>query len=204
MRIIFFILTVSISGILVFLLFTFLSVRSEDQNKSIECKSSEDECPNDLLSSPEQHLELEDSNLKDSNLKQVLRTIVSNEKEENAKEVEATLHSEDFLNAEYSEYYSTFKELEDSKELTLESREAQEYNPYNFQQFLDLWNTGLEVKKQWNNFLYRKFILPTIIQNFMGFLPIRVPGLPYHIDPGSPDEYEYRPVNSIIDDHSLE
>ncbi|XP_076048085.1 uncharacterized protein LOC143029263 isoform X2 [Oratosquilla oratoria] len=43
----------------------------------------------------------------------------------------------------------------------------------------------------------RSLAVPISIFNYLGYLPIRIPGLPYHIDPPLPDYTVYRPVHNI-------
>ena len=43
----------------------------------------------------------------------------------------------------------------------------------------------------------RNIAVPISIFHYLGFLPMRVPGLPFHIDPGLPDYTVYEPYNEI-------
>ncbi|KAF2364224.1 hypothetical protein FHG87_005018 [Trinorchestia longiramus] len=43
----------------------------------------------------------------------------------------------------------------------------------------------------------RNVALPLSIFHYLGFLPMRVPGVPYHIDPGLPDYTVYEPYNDL-------
>ncbi|KAL7641137.1 UNVERIFIED_CONTAM: hypothetical protein RMT77_008275 [Armadillidium vulgare] len=41
----------------------------------------------------------------------------------------------------------------------------------------------------------RMIAIPISLFNFLGYLPVRLPGVPYHIDSGSPDNNPYDVVN---------
>ena len=43
----------------------------------------------------------------------------------------------------------------------------------------------------------RNIAVPLTIFHYLGFMPMRVPGLPYHIDPGLPDYTVYEPYNDL-------
>ena len=47
-------------------------------------------------------------------------------------------------------------------------------------------------------FKLRNIALPLSIFHYLGFLPMRVPGLPYHVDPGLPDYTKYEPYNELV------
>jgi len=46
-------------------------------------------------------------------------------------------------------------------------------------------------------FKLRNVALPLSIFHYLGFLPMRIPGMPYHIDPGLPDYTPYEPYNKL-------
>lgn len=46
-------------------------------------------------------------------------------------------------------------------------------------------------------FKIRNIAVPLSIFHYLGFLPMRVPGLPYHVDPGLPDYTPYEPYNEL-------
>ncbi|XP_018009111.1 uncharacterized protein LOC108666706 [Hyalella azteca] len=44
----------------------------------------------------------------------------------------------------------------------------------------------------------RTIAVPLTIFHYLGFLPMRVPGVPYHEDPGLPDYQVYEPYNDLV------
>lgn len=58
-------------------------------------------------------------------------------------------------------------------------------------------NHAIQHRDKRKIFKLRNVALPLSIFHYLGFLPMRIPGMPYHIDPGLPDYTPYKPYNQL-------
>jgi len=77
------------------------------------------------------------------------------------------------------------------------------YDEYNQLQYAAAYqsdlaaNHALQHRDKRKIFKLRNVALPLTIFHYMGFMPMRIPGMPYHVDPGLPDYNPYKPYNTL-------